>query len=248
MKHENGGLGYCACGNQSCPDLDVIQSMKNEADPSPKDVALAQFHRAVGEGFRSGGYVPKKPAEHDDWILYSNILQSRAGGAVQRCHTIRHQGSYSVAEHSWGAAMLLWYLYPSEAKRLVFFILAHDVPEGLTGDVPSTAKGTDDGLDHHINREFGLPAMADVGEREHHILKSVDQLELYMWGKEQVAQGNLYANEIIRNLDATFRDPARNALEKTAMAFYMKRLFNVAEGIIPNRFQLLKSIKESHGY
>ena len=218
----------CMCGNPSCPDLDIKEHHSMYHHPVLRDVA-------------------KDPDAHDDWIMYSNILQCRAGGAVQRCHTIRHQGSYSVAEHSWGAAMLLWYLYPSEAKRLVFFILAHDVPEGLTGDVPSTAKGGDSGLDHHINREFGLPAMDQLAERDHHILKSVDQLELYMWAKEQTAQGNLYANEIIKNQDAWFKDPVRNALEKTALAFYWKRLFNVDTGIIPNRFNLLKTIKESHG-
>lgn len=48
------------------------------------------------------------------------ILNARAGGAVQRCHTIRHHGEYTNAQHQWGVAMLLWYLYDvTTSTRLV---------------------------------------------------------------------------------------------------------------------------------
>lgn len=234
--------GYvCDCGNPSCPDLDI----------SYDKVANVGVPRRVMDRSAS---TPTSSYVNQDGPLVSalkklrintaqNILQCRAGGAVQRCHTVRHQGSYSVAEHSWGVAMLLWYLYPQEAKRLVYYALAHDVPEGLTGDVPSTAKDHDDSaLDDMINHTFELPVLSCLDTEDHHILKSCDWLELYLWGKEQLAQGNSFALEITTNLEAHF---AKRTLHPIADEYYRILCDKTP---VPNRTNLLKSIKESYNY
>ena len=184
------------------------------------------------------------------------VLHCRGGGAVQRAHTIRHTGSYSNAEHSWGVAMLMWYFFQSDFKRLAIFALCHDVPECLVGDVPSTAKdsATQDGLEDSINEEFGLPGLNMMGIREHAILKLCDRLELYIWGKEQLALGNQYAMEIVSNLECVFDgehafgQKSHWALEPgfvMVQKFYQELRTGSA---VPDRTNLLRSIKEKHGY
>jgi 5'-deoxynucleotidase YfbR-like HD superfamily hydrolase len=136
----------------------------------------------------------------------------------------------------------MWYLYPKLAPHLVYHVLAHDVPESLTGDVPSTAKDHQDTvLDDAINHHFGLPTMSSLSDYEHHVVKSCDLLDLYIWAKEQYALGNAYAQEIVGNLAVTF---AGGALEKTANTFYEQQLSGASA--VPERRGLLAEIKESY--
>ena len=178
------------------------------------------------------------------------ILHCRGGGAVQRCHGVRHTGSYSVAEHSWGVAMLLWYLFPHDFKRLVIFALCHDVPECLVGDVPSTVKENckHQVLEDLINQQFGLPPLSLLGQREHAMLKICDRLDLYLWAQEQLASGNQYSKEIINNLEHTFSAEGAFSYQEDhwvqAETLYRKVQ---AQGVVPDRVHLLKRIKEHHG-
>jgi 5'-deoxynucleotidase YfbR-like HD superfamily hydrolase len=132
------------------------------------------------------------------------ILQARAGGAVQRCHIVRHSGSYSNAEHSWGVAMLLLQLFPDRTDLLPA-ALSHDVPETLWGDTPTTVKPPGaNRLEDETNRQLQLPAEGDLSPEDHRILKGCDKLELYLWAREQCAQGNLFALELVENLRPYF--------------------------------------------
>lgn len=173
------------------------------------------------------------------------ILFARGGGAVERAHVVRHSGSYSVAAHSWGMAMLLLQLYPEEFKRLVGFALVHDVPECLVGDVPSTSKvhsPESDALEDAINRAFGLPEVTKMGSREYWILKTLDHLELYLWAQEQLQSGNVWAMELIHNLQALFETPA-GALEPVAFEFYAELRL---KGARPDRSNLLSRIRSHY--
>lgn len=178
------------------------------------------------------------------------VLHTRAGGAVQRAHSVRHLGSYSVAEHSWGVAMLIWHLFPQHFKRIAIFALVHDVAECLVGDVPSTAKDNckKDDLEDTINGEFGLPRMDQIGRYEHWILKLCDRLDLYIWAKEQRAQGNLFADEIINNLNDLFQQPDAFTY-KGEEHDQAKELYLTLEGsnCVPDRRNLLNMIKERNG-
>lgn len=133
------------------------------------------------------------------------VLQARSGGAVQRCHTVRHQGSYSNAEHSWGVAMLLLQLYP-EYPGLLAAALVHDIPEAVTGDVPATVKhGSDDHeFDDYILSTWELPTLGALTEKEKHALKTCDKLELWLWAREHLSMGNNFVIEIIENLEFWF--------------------------------------------
>ena len=175
----------------------------------------------------------------------NRILQARAGGAVQRCHTVRHFGSYSVAEHSWGVAMLVLQLYPEHFTALAAYALVHDVPEGLTGDIPSTAKADDGMLDDAINRRFGLPSTSELNPIRHAILKSCDRLELYLWAYEQAAMGNRFADEIQTNLlDMFNRSQPESGLDIRAHSFFHNHIKN--KSCVPDRVGLLNKIKEQY--
>lgn len=171
------------------------------------------------------------------------ILQARAGGAVQRCHTVRHQGSYSNAEHSWGVAMLLLQLYPDQ-WHLLKYALVHDIPEAVTGDVPATVKKNavdEHDFDDFILEQWGLPQLNELIDRDRHILKSCDKLELWLWATEQLAAGNFFINEVIENLERWFKEPGY--LHPTALAFWKEaRLHQV----IPNRVGQYQLMKEQY--
>ncbi len=131
--------------------------------------------------------------------ILNNIIQARAGGSVQRCHTQRKIGEYSVAAHSWGVAMLLMQLFPKDFKRLVSYALVHDIPEAWVGDIPSPVfKATKhlklemSVIEDKILKKYNLPTMGELNEKDINILKFCDNLELYLWVREQEYLGNQF--------------------------------------------------------
>lgn len=141
------------------------------------------------------------------------IVQTRAGGRTERCHGIPHQGSYNCAQHQWGVAMLMHALWPEDFPRLALHCLSHDVPEAWVGDVPATTKRYAPGLreqlgalEDRIQRDLGLPEDASLSPDDAEKVRSCDHLELYLWGKEQCLQGNLFVEEMVSELDNFFRE------------------------------------------
>lgn len=170
----------------------------------------------------AGKLQPELPGASDP--ILRNVLQSRLGGKVERCHSIPHHGSYSNAAHSWGVSMLLYYLWPADFARLVIHCLTHDVPEGWVGDVPSTMLNADPEIkalfakvEKSIQDDLGLPFEGDLPPEDYAKLKACDRLELYIWCCEQVACGNLYALEPMKALHEVF---AANPLPAPAQAFF----------------------------
>lgn len=144
---------------------------------------------------------------------FRQIVQSRLGGKVERCHAVPHQGSYSNAAHMWGVAMLMHYLWPEDFPRLAIHCIAHDVPEGWVGDVPATVTNHCNTvrealavMEHAICEDLGLPNEAELEPEDHAKLKACDRLELYLWCVEQLTLGNVYAAEPIKELDRLWEE------------------------------------------
>lgn len=140
--------------------------------------------------------------------LLDRVMAVRTGGTVQRCHGIRHQGSYSVAEHTWGVLALLWLLYPDDYARLSPTVLFHDVPEAWVGDIPASTKKWDlvvksaiSAMETKIMHWLDLPDEHDLSADDHAKLKACDTLDLYLWVMEEVCGGNRHALCIARELD-----------------------------------------------
>jgi len=132
----------------------------------------------------------------------------REGGAVERCHTIPHHGSYTVGQHSYDALSLLLVLHPDPTLALVKAVLWHDVPERWTGDVPANAKWDNHRLAHALAVSEGKvfdalglgPLFEGLSEEECSWLHAVDRLELWLWCQDQLALGNSNVRVVQKNL------------------------------------------------
>lgn len=139
------------------------------------------------------------------------IVQSRAGGRTERCHNIPHHGSYNVAAHSWGVAMLLYYIWPDDFPRLAIYCLAHDVPEAWVGDIPSPTlkytpglKDVVENLEVKLLYKIALRSTTELSREDEAKVRACDQLEFWLWAKEQQAFGNRYVQEAITEIERHF--------------------------------------------
>lgn len=122
------------------------------------------------------------------------VIYARQAGAVRRCHTTRHLGTYDVAQHSYNMAMMLRILRPDAPPCLIWAVLKHDQPERLTGDSPAPAKWMGyltpdyETVETAILEGVGLdhPPLSAEDEKW---LKGLDLLELYVFAREQQAMG-----------------------------------------------------------
>lgn len=157
--------------------------------------------------------------------LMRNIIQSRAGGKVERCHVIPHQGSYNNAAHSWGVAMLMYQLFPEDYSRLSIYCLVHDVPEAWVGDIPSPtlryAPGIKEALstiEGNLNRAIGLPGEDELNEGDLAKLKACDRLEFYLWCRDQLSLGN---GNVVEPINEVTKYLGNNPLPAPADEFWL---------------------------
>lgn len=139
------------------------------------------------------------------------LASIRLGGAVERCHGIPHQGSYSNAKHQWGVAVLMYVLWPEDYPRLSLHCLTHDVPEAWIGDIPAPMGRWVPGLNDKVGEfedkifdSLGLPLEGELSPEDHQKVKACDRLELYVWCLEEQMRGNLYASECRTELESYF--------------------------------------------
>jgi 5'-deoxynucleotidase YfbR-like HD superfamily hydrolase len=154
-------------------------------------------------------------AKRPDGVVVSDLVQRvtdlRAGGAVERCHAIRHVGSYSVAAHTHGVLTLLYALWPSEPPaRLVRAVHYHDVHEAFTGDVPVTVSWLPGSrfdeelgkIESAVRHGLGIGRiLSDLSEEEVYWLYALDKLELWLWCCEQKRLGNDHVDPVIERLE-----------------------------------------------
>ena len=139
---------------------------------------------------------------------FEKLKMARLGGRVERCHGIPHHGSYNNGSHTWGTLLILWYLWPNDFPEIAPYLLSHDVPEFAVGDIPAPTTRTIPGIKNElggvedkINRYCGLPALGDMRDEDFAKLKACDHLDFYMWCYEQLAMGNRYVENSIRELE-----------------------------------------------
>ena len=159
-------------------------------------------------------------------IIARQLIQARGGGRVERCHGIAHHGSYSNAAHSWGVAMLMWYLWPEDFPRLAIFCLSHDVPEAWVGDIPAPTMRYVPGLkekladiEDDLNKQCGLPGEHELSEDDHAKMKACDRLDFYLWCRDQESMGNKFAAEALKEIERYFKEVP---LPKRAQLLYLE--------------------------
>lgn len=127
------------------------------------------------------------------------IKLAREAMYVKRCHTVMHIGEYNVGFHTGNMLLLLRMLYPECRKELIWAIVEHDIPERLTGDIPSPSKWAGvvnraalDQLEEQINNWL-LDGHSALGltQEEAYWLLGIDLLELHFWCLDQMSFGNM---------------------------------------------------------
>lgn len=129
--------------------------------------------------------------------LHEKVAMKREAGAVTRWHTLPHHGVDTVANHSWNATMLLLELYPTASRRLIVYMLNHDVIERWIGDIPASSKGMFPKIsagvieaEVELRYRFNLPETDELEEDERHWARAIDALESVIWCHEQIMMGN----------------------------------------------------------
>jgi 5'-deoxynucleotidase YfbR-like HD superfamily hydrolase len=144
-------------------------------------------------------------------------------GHVKRWHTWPTLRVQTVAAHSHAAAMLLWQVYPEASKEMIVAMLAHDLPEISTGDVPAHVKWSNpeiskvlDAMEQSWLDDAGLNYA--LKPLEVNILKFCDSFELMLWSIEELKMGNRYMERVIKAITARL-----DGFCPTDMALYLFR-------------------------
>jgi 5'-deoxynucleotidase YfbR-like HD superfamily hydrolase len=162
------------------------------------------------------------------------------GGAVQRFHTVQTIKPNTVAEHSFGVAMLVDLLTGGTAsKNLVVAALRHDMAEQTTGDIPAPAKRAY-GLREQVNAieeaimEGSHWPMPTLTETEKQVLKFADCLDGALYCIREARIGNAknmqpcyhnfwsYIRELALPFDAVMGWPDQRVLKE--VMFYTSKL------------------------
>ena len=99
-------------------------------------------------------------------------------GKVTRFHTNTTLQGQTLADHQWGTAVLMQYLFPEASKELILACLTHDVGEYRAGDLPYTFKTSQAGLE--VSKQHSL-IEADLAKQDgwvNYALTTAEQRQL----------------------------------------------------------------------
>lgn len=128
----------------------------------------------------------------------NKVLQS---SGVSRFHAVPGLAPQTIAQHSWGVAMLCQHFKPKCRKELVLAALTHDCTEMVTGDIPATAKWQSpelktmlDKIESQTEKEWAI--QFELNHEEKRLLKLCDGLEGMNYCLERRKQGELEASVV----------------------------------------------------
>ena len=119
-------------------------------------------------------------------------------GRVERYHTNPAPVAQTIAQHSWGVAVLILKLHPNPDLNLISAALHHDCAELYVGDVPAPTKWDNPELsdmlhklESKISGQMGI-MQEYLTEEDEEWLRACDRLELVLWC-EHLAYNLVYA-------------------------------------------------------
>lgn len=144
---------------------------------------------------------------------------ARNAGHIVRLHTVRGANArQTIAAHSWGVAMLVMAVAPTNNAAMVRAALLHDVPEIETGDIPAPAKWHNEDLSAALRRmedefldRYGLHV--ELTPAEEKIVKWCDTAELVLHSLECVEDGNDAMIAVLHNAMVFLRNIPRSTAE-----------------------------------
>tara|TARA_R110000744_G_scaffold698_2_gene2710 strand:- start:766 stop:1260 length:495 start_codon:yes stop_codon:yes gene_type:complete len=152
----------------------------------------------------------------------------RTGGKVKRWHTVTTIQQQTVAEHSWGVAMICRKLWP-EDKVLMEAALCHDLGEGLTGDVPWPVKQANFVFKKHLDEIEGdeqerLGCSVLLTSQQKSRLKVADMLEMICFAVEEIELGNKNMQEVFNRGLRFIDNPYMTTTDEQAIFEFTKPL------------------------
>jgi 5'-deoxynucleotidase YfbR-like HD superfamily hydrolase len=129
----------------------------------------------------------------------------RFASRVKRFHTIPTTRDQSLAEHSYGVAVILLHIYEGNVRpELLKAALYHDLAELETGDIPATTKWRSPELRRQLSlqeaefdKRYNLTQNLTAEETRE--LKFADMMELCQFCIDEINMGNKNAIEPLRN-------------------------------------------------
>jgi 5'-deoxynucleotidase YfbR-like HD superfamily hydrolase len=156
-----------------------------------------------------------------------NLIDILSGGEVKRYHTMKTIGEQTVANHSWGVAVILNWLKPDISKVALLKALSHDVAEKRTGDMPAPTKWNNKDLacelrrvEKEIEEELGVDYDLDAEEQEY--FKQSDLFELLLYCVNQRSLGNTNVNVVFSNGVEKLVDMNLNKRGKSLLGYLVK--------------------------
>ena len=135
----------------------------------------------------------------------------REAAAVERMHTMRTIGEYTVGHHSFNMLAMLRLVWPDAPRNLIWAIIEHDIPERLTGDILATAKWAGvvrkdpEFEDKLIAAIVGDSSCLRLGAELKSWLKGLDILEFVFYCRDQISLGNSQMLTAYNRVDAVIR-------------------------------------------
>ena len=142
-----------------------------------------------------------------------NLTALYESGIVRRFHTLADYSGglqQSVAEHSWGVALILRELCERSGcpltRDLLFQALIHDAEEAYIGDMPAPTKWRFPELakemnaaEEEVRNELNLPRYVPTAEGRA-LLKWADGLELYAHAQRRARDGATAYRQVALNI------------------------------------------------
>ena len=139
----------------------------------------------------------------------------RRAGAVKRWHTWPTIQTQTVAEASWNVARILATIWPHAPAQALTHALLNDCGEIVTGDLPFPVKADNPELKAVTVRLEGEAMMgmgiahleaAPADDIWRQRAKIADCLEMWEFGLEELAMGNLFAEPIVEGMIGLIAD------------------------------------------
>lgn len=138
--------------------------------------------------------------------LFTQLYWIRRYGSTQRFHSIRLLHNETVHHHSSNVALIIIQAFDSPSASLLKAALIHDLPEGVTGDIPSPVKWklnvTESVNLKNLEKqifEFYKITYPDLTDNERKILKAADFIDTTFTCLLERANGNREVDWVFRN-------------------------------------------------
>lgn len=152
------------------------------------------------------------------------------GGHTRRFHTVNTIQTNSVGHHSFGVALLCYFLTGrNPSRQLLMAALTHDMAEQFTGDMPAPAKRamgireSFGAIEEHALQTLHLSFPLDSGDSM--ILKMADVLDGMLFCITERRLGNVGIEGAYNN----FRGYAVGVLSANGVAYDEHDLFNAID-------------------